>query len=300
MALERFGKALEGRVQTAQLENHLARQQRTDDLNALKVAASLQPKPQKPTFKELGAGPYGEAGIYDVTEPSAPSYVGAAPVKQPLVSMGAGETEYHKELGKGFAQDYREIQKAGSDALSNKTRYARAKQLIEKAKGQTGMGGEARLFGKRLGKLFGIEVGDVGTLEALKGMSVDLTMDVVQKTKGAVSNKEMELFAQTAPGLSNTYEGNLLLLEMYERLATLKQEEAKLARDYAKRNGKFDAGYYDAQAKFHEENPLFTEEISAKISQAQNAPPTPAPAPAAPSGGTGYEGLSDSDLLKGF
>jgi hypothetical protein len=250
----------------------------------------------KPVLKDLGEGDYGPAGLYDVTDIRNPVYVGASQKKQPLVSMGPGETEYDKKLGAGLAEEYLTIQRNASDALTNKARYARARQLINQAKGKTGALGETKLAAKRLGKAFGLDVGDVGPLEALKGMSVDLTMDVVQKTKGAVSNKEMELFAQTAPGLSNTYEGNLLLLDMYDRLADLKQQEAKLARKYQNRKGRFDSGYYEELAKFHEENKLFTPEIESRV----KAVSTPAVKTTQTAPKTGFENISNDELLKGF
>jgi hypothetical protein len=42
------------------------------------------------------------------------------------------------------------------------------------------------------------------------------------------------------------------------KMAKRDQEVAKIAREYRKKNGNLDEGFYDELAKFSEANPLFT------------------------------------------
>jgi hypothetical protein len=48
-----------------------------------------------------------------------------------------------------------------------------------------------------------------------------------------------------APQLSNTPEGNLLIIEMAEKLNQNKVQVAQLAREYLRKNSRYDEGFYD-------------------------------------------------------
>ena len=47
----------------------------------------------------------------------------------------------------------------------------------------------------------------LGNQQVLNQLGMGFTMAIVSQTKGAISNKEMELFIQASPGLGSTYEG---------------------------------------------------------------------------------------------
>ena len=49
----------------------------------------------------------------------------------------------------------------------------------------------------------------------MKTGGLDVALAQVQKTKGAISNAEMDLFMAAAPGLQNTPEGNAALLSTW-------------------------------------------------------------------------------------
>ena len=77
-------------------------------------------------------------------------------------------------------------------------------------------------------KEFLIEMGLGGVLEdpdsipalkALNQLSMSFTMAIVSQTKGAISNKEMQLFIDASPTLGSTYEGFLKQIELLEKLA---------------------------------------------------------------------------------
>lgn len=206
------------------------------------------------------------------------------------IEMPEEEKAYDKEMGKRYAEDYSEILRASNQAQDNKIRLNRAKGLVTRI--ETGALKPTTTAIKRVIADLGYDVSklglkdDVGLAQALNAVSIDLTMDTVSRTKGAVSNKEMELFAQVAPQLSNTVEGNLLIIEMAQRLNENKIKVAQLARTYTQRNKRFDDRFYSELDKFHTENPLFTDDIYKRVQELAGAakeaqgrgivnPPTP-------------------------
>lgn len=182
------------------------------------------------------------------------------------VNLPTQEKEYDKNIGKLYAEEYKGILDEGKDAWNNNARLSKAEYLVKRI--NTGALKPSTTAVKRVMSSLGFDLAnlglkdDVGLAQALNAVSIDLTMDVVQRTKGAVSNKEMDLFAQVAPRLSNTVEGNLLIIRMAKKLNDNKIAVSNLARKYAKnKGGRFDDGFYDELNKFHESNPLFTEDV---------------------------------------
>lgn len=51
------------------------------------------------------------------------------------------------------------------------------------------------------------ETEKLGSQQVLNQLGMGFTMAIVSQTKGAISNKEMELFIQASPGLGSTYDG---------------------------------------------------------------------------------------------
>ena len=60
--------------------------------------------------------------------------------------------------------------------------------------------------------------------KALNQLSMSFTMAIVSQTKGAISNREMELFIQASPTLGSTYDGYMKQLELLEKLAARDSE----------------------------------------------------------------------------
>jgi hypothetical protein len=57
--------------------------------------------------------------------------------------------------------------------------------------------------------------------QALTQTSIGFVMALVGKTKGAISNKEMEIFFQASPTLGSTYKGYMMMLDYMDRIAEL-------------------------------------------------------------------------------
>jgi hypothetical protein len=64
-----------------------------------------------------------------------------------------------------------------------------------------------------------IDKGKLSAQEALAQIVIGFTLANVAKTKGAVSNSEMQLFKNASPNLGQTYNGFMLALDLQERVA---------------------------------------------------------------------------------
>ena len=59
----------------------------------------------------------------------------------------------------------------------------------------------------------------IGDQILLNQISMGFTMDIVSRTKGAISNREMELFIQASPGLGSNYNGFMKQANYLKRIA---------------------------------------------------------------------------------
>lgn len=66
---------------------------------------------------------------------------------------------------------------------------------------------------------------------------------------GALSDKDREFLVSMVPGLAKTPQGNAIVIEAFKRTAQRDAEIAQLARDYKKKTGKFDEGFYEVLAQ---------------------------------------------------
>jgi len=61
--------------------------------------------------------------------------------------------------------------------------------------------------------------GAVAPQKALRQLAMSFTMAIISQTKGAISNKEMQLFINASPTLGSTYDGFMAQLRLLEKLA---------------------------------------------------------------------------------
>ena len=69
----------------------------------------------------------------------------------------------------------------------------------------------------------------LGDQIVMNQISMGFTMDIVSRTKGAISNREMELFIAASPGLGSTHNGFMKQAEYLERIA---QRDVDFANAY--------------------------------------------------------------------
>jgi len=106
--------------------------------------------------------------------------------------------------------------------------YILAKE-IQEAGGEFGPMSSATLRIRET--LVGLGFGDlleapdsVSKEKALNQLAMGFTMAIISGTKGAISNKEMELFIQASPTLGSTYKGFMEQLRILEKMAYRKKD----------------------------------------------------------------------------
>lgn len=194
---------------------------------------------------------------------------GVLSAKSQVAAAGAGrnnvtfvqEKEENKAVGKHYGEQFGDIQKAGFSAQSKISRLDRLSQVLDGL--QTGKLTPAMTNVKATLESLGISVDDkLGAAQAAEAISNEIALQMRNPAggagmPGAMSDKDREFLVATVPGLAKTPQGNRLLIETSKRLAQRDQQVAKIARDYRRKHGQLDEGFYDELQRFSDANPLF-------------------------------------------
>jgi len=173
-----------------------------------------------------------------------------------------------------------------------KANIAREKIIMEEARGAAGVRDQvsyARSIARRLGPegygpqeaftlpirkiLVGVGLGGmvddqkVGDQILMNQLGIGFAMAIVGQTKGAISNREMEMFLAASPVLTSSYDGFMKQLEYLDRIA---ERSEKFAIDYANKAAELeDSGISERkikrkldlfEAEWRGKNPLFQED----------------------------------------
>lgn len=164
-------------------------------------------------------------------------------------------------VGKWSGEQYGAIQTAGMEANSKISKYRRMGQLLEGV--NTGKLAPTMAQIAAVGESFGIKIDDkLGEKQALEALSSEVALTLRNPSggagmPGALSDKDREFLMGMTPGLGKTPQGNHLIIETATKLADRDRQVAKLARDYRKKHGELNEGFYDELAAYSDANPLF-------------------------------------------
>ena len=207
-------------------------------------------------------------------------------LKKGYYERGSGQSikietgpNYSKRDEKAITEQYKseeEILEKYRAGLSSVANLDEAEAIANRL-GQNNFGTIAKftLFPRQL--LEGLGITDenrqdiLGDQILLSQISLGFTMDIVSRTKGAISNKEMEMFERASPGLGSNYNGFLKQVEYLKRIAQRDVDFFKAYTAEASRleglelDGKISASQVRRDlAKFegdwYDENLLFTDE----------------------------------------
>lgn len=149
------------------------------------------------------------------------------------VNASDGPDLLSKEQTKTFVEEGKEFRDAARDAqdmLALGEEFRRLNSMVE-----TGVLAQPELAVNQFFEAIGlgpITDQNIGAAEALQGRTLDFVMMQVAKTKGAVSNKEMNLFERGAPGLSKTPAGNAIMLNFSDKMARRQIEVNELRNQF--------------------------------------------------------------------
>ena len=172
--------------------------------------------------------------------------------------------KYLEDQGKKASDLMSDINKkdlASDAALANLSR-------LEDAVGKiyTGKGGETVQSLRQVLSSFGITPReDAAAGELMQSITSEMAIQARQLLggmPGALSDRDMSILLSTQPSLTNTREGNMLIIQKQRKLYQRQKDVARLAREYEKKHGFLDSGFTDVVREFANKNPLFDQKKS--------------------------------------
>jgi len=192
------------------------------------------------------------------------------------VNLPPQETAESRKVGEGFADQYMEIQKAGLNSQGKIARLDRMGQLLQGI--NTGKLQPTVTQIAAVADSLGIKIDkDLGAKQAAMQLTNEMALQLRNPAggagmPGAMSDADRQFLMTMPPGLSQTPEGNVLIIETSKKLAQRDAEVAALARAYRKKNGHMDEGFLDDLLAFSEANPLFPQALPRRPGQEGGQP----------------------------
>ncbi|WP_217354813.1 phage tail tip lysozyme [Ruegeria atlantica] len=160
-----------------------------------------------------------------------------------------------KELSKKDAAALEEINNAARTATDIES-LATQLETIASQVGYTGPGGE--LYG-RVDDIVGFLPGDSGARGAFKSLAMEAQLTFTEKTKGAITDREMGMFRAAVPNLGQTQEGNMAIAQVMKAGAARAQTRAAFFENWARKHGSLE-GAQEVWSEYMRDNPLIAEE----------------------------------------
>jgi hypothetical protein len=145
------------------------------------------------------------------------------------INLGAGGNELDKKRAGKIADAEAKWQEESDAATALRDQVMIARSLANEL-GPDGFGPVDSLTMGLRGLMIDLGMGNLvdsdklATQQALTQTSIGFVMALVGKTKGAISNKEMEIFFQASPTLGSTYDGYMRMLGYMDRIAELSEK----------------------------------------------------------------------------
>ena len=138
---------------------------------------------------------------------------------------------------------------------------------------KTGFAGNLRTTVASLAKEFGVDtnIQNLTAAEALNAVSGSIVLDGLANFKGAISDGERAFLVSITPGLTNTIEGNKLLIQIGKRTNDLGITLAGEAEKWVQENGGLSKknaqgqSWQQFKAAFHKANPVLNKELKGQI-----------------------------------
>lgn len=183
---------------------------------------------------------------------------------QPASSASATivqEKEEHKTVGKGFGDQYIDLQKSGLAANQKIANLDRMQGLLEGVNtGKlTPAGTELAAYAKSLG--FNMDP-NLGNKQAADALSKEMALQLRNPSggagmPGALSDQDRKYLEAMVAGLGKDPQANKLIIDGMRSLSKRDQEVAQIARDYRQKKGQLDEGFYNELKTWSDKNQLF-------------------------------------------
>ncbi len=177
----------------------------------------------------------------------------------PLQDQGSTRTE--AEIGAGLGKRYTEIQDAGFAANNKINKISRLGSLLESV--STGKLSPAGYEVAAYMKSMGLPVTDkLGNAQAATAAANEFALELRNPSggagmPGAMSDSDRSYLQSLVAGVGKDPGANKQIIEAMTKVAERERDVARIAREYKKKKGSFDEGFFDELDKFSKENPLF-------------------------------------------
>jgi hypothetical protein len=190
------------------------------------------------------------------------------------MSQTPGDRSQQEKLGEFFANTFVDTQKAEKAAIGGSQNLARMKQFLDglDTSGLTPIG----MKFANIAKGFGLDLDPtLPQKQAAEMLTNQMALELRNPAggagmPGAMSDSDREFLQGMSPGTGQTDAGRKLMFDTKEKLYQRDREVAQLARDYYKKNGKMDHGFYQALSDFANAHPLFPKDQKAEAVSANN------------------------------
>ncbi len=144
------------------------------------------------------------------------------------------------------------------------SKTAELRRLLSDPNVYTGTGGELVGDITKFGSNFGINVQGATNVDAIRSLSRELALQARNPAggagmPGALSDSDRKFLESMVSGLSNTREGNMLMLDAYEKVHKRNLEIEKMRQDYVAKNGRLDMNFYRLVSQHAQQNTLFAD-----------------------------------------
>ncbi|MDP5217138.1 hypothetical protein Q5Y75_07910 [Ruegeria sp. 2205SS24-7] len=159
-----------------------------------------------------------------------------------------------QELSKGDAATLNEVSEAARTA-SQLESLANQLETITPQLGYTGPGGA---FYGAVDDMVGFLPGDSGARGAFKSLAMEAQLSFTEKTKGAITDREMAMFKAAVPNLGQTPEANRMISQVMQAGAKRVQARAAFFENWARVHGSLE-GAQEVWGEYMRDNPLLAE-----------------------------------------
>lgn len=192
-----------------------------------------------------------------------------APASVTNVNMTQEKAE-SKKVGEKFGDQYSDLQAADIASRAKMAKYDRMDQLLTGMK--TGKLTPAMTSVQALADSLGFSVDkSLPGKQAFEALSGEVALSLRNPAggagmPGALSDRDLAFLQSMTPDLGKTTEGNKTIIDTARKLAKRDQDVAKMAREYRKKHGQFDEGFFDELATYSEKNQLFKQQSASQPS----------------------------------
>lgn len=184
------------------------------------------------------------------------------------------EASYDKEAGKQYAKDFIAGQKGAGTARRDLNNLQVMQRALDDPNLYSGSGGQTiQALKKTAQTLFGVPVQGVSSGEIVQNLSKNIAVGLKENLPGPLSDSDRRFLVEMAPGLSNSPDGNRMIIQLGMLQKQWQIAKGQAARDYAKANGgRIDAGFYGRLGEIESD---YARQFSGLIAKMQQSPTPP-------------------------